>query len=189
KVLCLRHIPEFVRDRGDRAETVRLFREAIETGEKYLEQEPNDLGARVQLCWCCADLAIELVAEKDGQIGLILDAGVRHATIALQQRPRSLEARYVSAWLKILLGEYYCTTGRRQDAVLLFREGIPLVQSICEESPTTDYYWGGVRWTHDRVLVLGKSAEQTALVHQMYEWIRDVSPCVPEEPQPQSNLL
>ena len=139
-VLCLRHLAEFVSDRGDKTAAAQLFRQAIARGEQYLAQQPNDRDSRVQLCWCCSDLSgFESMQDRED----VLKNGLRHTAILLEQNPRFASARYVDAWLTIMLAEQRCATNRRDEAIPLFQNGLSEMESVCVDSPATDYFWGG----------------------------------------------
>lgn len=193
--LCLRRSADLAFHRGDSTDAERLWRESIATGELYLVQHPENVDARSNLSWACADLADTILLPSPDRITEaepLLQQGLDHAAIILQANPKSGQAREVTAFLNCRLAQFYSRTGRGSEAVEHSRRAVAAVESLCSDVPWNHSYWLNATYIHDDVLSslrhAGMQAESRALLDGMRQWIAQVVPRVPNEPAPQADL-
>jgi tetratricopeptide (TPR) repeat protein len=101
--------------RGDLEQAEQLWREAIVNGEAWLAQRPDDLNARISLCRACMGIFNRIPSSsttRAAEAEAILQKGLAHVEIALQQQPQSSQARDAATQLTFWLALYYCRSNR-----------------------------------------------------------------------------
>ena len=190
--MCLHHLAELALNGGNQANAERLWKEAIERGEAYLTQEPNDFDARSQVCWACAMLAT-LPSTSSDKAEAILQNGLHHVATMLKANPDWDQAREVGATLNLFLATLYCRTGRVDRAIPLFQHAVQEIETQCWACPWTRPLWTNTRNIHEQTVsalqAAGRSEEAAKLAGKMYEWIQKTAPRVPDEREPQNELL
>jgi tetratricopeptide (TPR) repeat protein len=194
--LCLRHLAETARARGEVAKAHELWRESIEKGERYLERDPAATAARSQLCWACIDLWQSINASSEDRIAdleHIIQIGVRHGAVLLEQNPHAPFVRDVVASLNLRLAIVYCRTSRVEEAARLFKKTVRDIDSLCADCPWNAQYWATARYIHSEALrsleVAGRREDAKALARQMYEWVQNTATRLPADLLPQLELL
>jgi tetratricopeptide (TPR) repeat protein len=189
------HLAELAYKRGKHGEAFRLWRQAIEKGERYVAEQPSDAAARIVLCWGYCSLAHNLRIEPQpntAEAEKLLHIGQSHAKLLLESNPHSLSARYVSAFLTIELGAVYFATGRGNDALPLFQESVSEVESLVTSNPNNSQYWGTTRYFHEalinRLAEVGQGDQARATVLKMCQWLQRVTPLVSTDAEPQAEL-
>lgn len=189
---CLRHLADSAFRREDRMEAERCWREAIAASEAYLKQHPENLDARSNLCWACADLSdsILLMTGRSSEAEPILKTGLKHAAIMQQQDARSIQAREVAAFLKIVLAHSYCQSRGGEGSAELFRQGVGEMHTLCGEFPWNRQYWDLANYFHRETIHGLRDARRTHeaenALDQMVEWSKTVQPATPTDPVPNS---
>jgi len=194
-VICLRYLAGVAHRRGDLAEAERLWKESIARGEAYLEQRPDDIETRSSVCWACIEYFTHVLSAAESQAAeaeAVLQQGLRHVAISLEQNSRSVQAREVEASLRFNLALSYCRRDRASEALPLFEQAIGEAQSLCTSSPWTPSYWGTLRWFYagstGALQQAGRAAEAKAGVRGADRWLRKIAPDVPDQPEPQHSL-
>jgi tetratricopeptide (TPR) repeat protein len=194
--LVLRRQAEVASRRGERAEAERQWRESIAEGERYLIREPSADNARSQLCWACVDLWQSLDASLGNRLTEmeeVIQTGVRHAAILLKRDPQSAAARDVAASLNLRLAMIYGRSGRLDQAVELFGQAVREIESLCADFPWNRQYWISARYFHTEAVRSLESAggrdEAQALVRVVHDWLEKAALRLPDELQPQIELL
>jgi tRNA A-37 threonylcarbamoyl transferase component Bud32/tetratricopeptide (TPR) repeat protein len=194
-VICLRYLAGVADRRADHAEAERLWKESIARGEAYLEQRPDDIDTRSSVCWACVEYfnyVLSAVESRATEAEAVLQQGLRHAAISLEQNSRSVQAREVDASLRFNLAISYCRRGRVAEALPLFEQASDEIQSLCASSPWTPSYWQTAQWFHagstNALQQAGGAQEAQAAVNRTYQWLRKIAPEVPDQPVPQQAL-
>jgi predicted Ser/Thr protein kinase/tetratricopeptide (TPR) repeat protein len=190
-----RHLADLAFKRGDRAEAERFWREAITSGEAYLEQHPDNLDARSNLCWACADLSDSiLIPMGSGQADAesILKKGLAQVAIMRGQDPGSTQAREVAAFLHYCLAQSSAGSARVDDAIGLFRQGAAEMQALCVEFPWNRQYWELSRYFQRETARVLRNSQRpdaaTESMEQMADWLQKTGPKLPDDPVPQTEL-
>jgi tetratricopeptide (TPR) repeat protein len=172
--------------RGDHAQAEQLWREAIERGDRFLEREPTVASARSQLCWACVDFWESMNAATQNRLPemeKVIQIGVRHAAILLEQDPRAAYGRDVASSLNLRLAVVYCRTGRADQAVPLFENAVHDIESLCADFPWNRQYWITARYAHSEAFrsldAAGRGDEAISLARQSYDWIQETADRVP----------
>jgi tetratricopeptide (TPR) repeat protein len=123
----------------------------------------------------------------------VIQTGVRHAAILLEQDPRAAYVRDVTASLDLRLALVYCRTGRVEQAVPLFQRAIRQIESLCADFPWNRQYWITAQYVHNEACrsleTVGRREDAKPLMLQSYAWIQATSQQLPDEFQPQMDLL
>jgi tetratricopeptide (TPR) repeat protein len=191
----LRHLADLAFKRGDRTEAERFWREAITSGETYLQQHPNNMDARSNVCWACADLSDAiLIPFGKGQADAMaaLKQGLDHVVIMRKQDPNSAQAREVGAFLHFCLAQSSARSEQVDDAIDLFRQVIAEMESLCVEFPWNEQYWDlACYFQRETVRVLQGAHRPEAAAEsteRMANWLQKVGPKLPDDPVPQAEL-
>jgi serine/threonine protein kinase len=147
--IALRYLAERAFKRGELPEAERLWRESIANGEACLTQRPDDLDTRISVCWTCTqffeeDLSNSPKGRDEGEE--ILEKGLTHVGIALNQKPHSIQARHVCASLNFCLALSNCHAGQVDEAIALFKKSAETMETLCAEFPWTEDYWNTLQW-------------------------------------------
>lgn len=192
---CLRHLADLALKRDDRAQAERYWRDAIASGESYLELYPNNLDARSNLCWACADLCDSILipsTESNAEAESILKKGLGHVAVMRQLDANSAQAREVGAFLRVCLAQCACRSGRVADATESFQQGIEEMESLCAESPWNRPYWELLRYFQQQCvgeLCSAKQAEAaTHSMEGMAGWLRKIGPQLPDDAVPKAEF-
>ncbi len=193
--LCLRHLANSAFKQGNLAEAEQFWQQAIVRGEAYLNQQPARIEARTGLCWACADFSESILLGSENRVAEaepILKKGLEHVAILRGQDHRSSPAREVAAFLHLCLARCYCRTGRVDDAIGLFQQGIAEMESLCVEFPWNRQYWDLVRYLPQETVKALQSAQRQddakKSMQQMVQWLDRIAPDLPNEPIPQAGL-
>ena len=191
----LRHLADLAFKRGDRAQAEQFWREAITSGESYLKQHPDNIDARSNLCWACADLSDAILipaGNNQAEAESILKKGLDHVAIMRKQDPSSAQAREVAAFLDYCLAQSTARSGRIDDAIGLFGQGIAEMESLCVEFPWDRRYWELARYFQRETTRVLRSAQRqdtaTESIEKMADWLQKVGPKLPADPVPQTEL-
>jgi serine/threonine protein kinase/tetratricopeptide (TPR) repeat protein len=194
--LCLRHLAGLASARNDRAQAEKLWREAIERGERYSEREPSAAVARSQLCWACVDLWEAMNASSDNRLAEMAEAiqiGLRHAAILSEQDPRAAYVCDVAAALDLRLAVVHCRMGNVEEAVPLFAQALGKIEALSADYPWNRQYWVTTRYAHSEAFrsldVAGRRDAARSLAQHSYDWIQKTATRLPDEAQPQLELL
>src|SRR5262249_49663319 len=144
-----RHLADLAFKRGDRREAERFWREAITSGEAYLKQHPDNVDARSNLCWACADLSDSILipdGNSQAEVESIIQKGLDQVATIRKQDPSSTQAREVSAFLQLCLAQSIARNGRVDDAIKLFQKAIAEIESLCVDFPWNGQYWELARY-------------------------------------------
>jgi tetratricopeptide (TPR) repeat protein len=189
----LRHLADLAFKRDARAEAEQYWREAIKSGEEYLEQHPKNLDARSNLCWACADLSESILipaSDRAREAEPILKTGLHHAATMRGLDSRSTQAREVAAFMTVALAHCYCRTERSDQAIELYRQGISDMESLCAEFPWNRPYWdlsGYLRRATVRNLIAVDRLEDAKnILRNTVAWFQSVQRQLPDDPVPQS---
>jgi eukaryotic-like serine/threonine-protein kinase len=192
---CLRHLADLAFKRDDRAQAEKYWREAIASGESYLELYPKNIDARSNLCWACADLCDSILIPSGNcyaESKSILNKGLSHVSTMRQLDPNSSQAREVGAFLRVCLAQCTCRTGDAAEATKLFQQGIEEMESLCAESPWNRSYWELVRYFQQQCVRDLTTAKQldaaTQSIESMAAWLKKIGPQLPDDPVPQAEL-
>jgi tetratricopeptide (TPR) repeat protein/predicted Ser/Thr protein kinase len=192
---CLRHLADLAFQRGDRTQAEEYWREAITSGEAYLEQHGKNLDAQSNVCWACADLCESILipmGNNNAEVESILNNGLRHVAIMRQLDPRSGQAREVGAFLRYCLAQSACRNDRAESATGLFQQAIEEMQALCADFPWNRPYWAlaqyFLRTAVGELQTADRPAEATQIVERMADWLRTIGPQLPDDPVPQAEL-
>jgi tetratricopeptide (TPR) repeat protein len=179
--------------RGDRTEAERFWREAITSGEAYLQQYPDKIDARSNMCWACADLSDSILipfGKSQADAESILKKGLDQVAIMRKQDPSSTQAREVAAFLHFCLAQSSARNGSVDDAIGLFEQAIAEIESLCVECPWNEQYWELTRYfqreTARRLKGAQRSDAATESIERMVDWLRKTGPKLPHDPVPQA---
>jgi tetratricopeptide (TPR) repeat protein len=193
--ICLDYTADLAFQRGDTKEAERRWREAIERGEAYLKQHPDNLDARSTVCWACADVCDAILLRVDtraAEAEPILNKGLEHVALMRQQDPRSSQAREVGAFLRFCLARCLCNTDRVDDAVPLFQQAVEEMESICADFPWNRPYWDSIQYFHREAVFALQQAnrpdETRALLRRWDGWLQEIGPTLPDDVAAQAEL-
>jgi tetratricopeptide (TPR) repeat protein len=188
-----RHLADLAFKRGDRTEAERFWREAITSGEAYLQQNPEKIDARSNLCWACADLSDSILipfGKSQTDAESILKKGLGHVAIMRKQDPSSTQAREVAAFLHFCLAQCYSRKGQNDDAVGLFRQAIAEIESLCAECPWNEQNWELARYFQRETARMLQSAQRqdaaAESIERMADWLQKIGPKLPADEVPQT---
>jgi tetratricopeptide (TPR) repeat protein len=189
--LCLRHLAHFALGRGDRGKGERLLRDAIERGEAFCAEYPDNANERYETAWACSQLYDFLTESSDDRLAeaeTILERGLRPLAAELAKRPDSQQALDTAAALRIRLAACYARQGRTDEAVGEFRRTIHDMERLCEAFPWNDYYWGNLTWFHQEMAGslrrVDRADKASAMLRDYGEWLARLQPDLPDEPGP-----
>ena len=206
---CLRHLAEAALKRGNNAEAERLWSDSIRKGERYLSKDPDAMGRLGELCWAYVSLGDLLTTEsRFDEAETVLRNGLSYASIGLRHErhpvldgegpafhvPGGLRTtfRNVDASLNHRLASVFCRTHRVDQAIPLFQHAVDEIESLCVASPSNRDNWVTVRYFHADILrqlqPAGRTDEAKKFVHQMVEWVQQITTRVPDEPMSQEEL-
>jgi tetratricopeptide (TPR) repeat protein len=193
--MCLRHLAEFAAGRGDKSEARRQWRAAIDLGEVYTKEHPDDVNEIHEIAWACAgfsDFLSESTTASSTECEAVLLRGLRPVEAHLAQEPESIQALDVAAALRIRLGNCLCRQNRIDEAIDLFDKAIGDMESLCEAFPWNENYWGNVRWYHNYLVSslqnAGQAEKANAKLLKYRDWLQSVAPKLPDEPGPREKL-
>ena len=122
----------------------------------------------------------------------IIKKGLAHIQIALQQQPRSSQARDTAAQLHFNLALCCCRSNRVEESIPLFNEAAETMELLCADFPWTPEYWNTLQWfigdmpstlkDHGRL-----DAAQTSL-REYSNWMKQVDATIPRDPEPRKFL-
>jgi hypothetical protein len=190
-----RHLADLAFKHGDRTEAERFWREAITSGEAYLQQYPDKIDARSNLCWACADLSDSILipfGKNQADAESVLKKGLGHVAIMRKQDPNSVQAREVGAFLHFCLAQSSARSERVDDAIGLFRRAIGEMESLCVEFPWNEQCWDLASYfQRETARVLQNAHRREAAgesIEGMVDWLQKIGPKVPDDPVPQAEL-
>ena len=161
--LALRYIGKLALDRGDRPEALRLWRSAIDRGERFLEQHPGHAPASSEIGWTCVFLYEALVADAATPLSdaeAVLSRGLKVVDAILADDPHDTQTSGIKLVLLIRMAKLRCREGRIDEALPFFEQAVSGMKTRCESFPATDDYWVNVRWFHQEVVWnLGQTAQ------------------------------
>jgi tetratricopeptide (TPR) repeat protein len=191
----LHHLADLAFKRGDRTEAEKFWRDAIVSGEAYLQQNADNLDARSNLCWACADLSDSILipyGNTQAEAESILKKGLEHVAIMRRQDLRSTQAREVGAFLRFCLAQCNARTGNTDVASNLFRESMDEIESLCVDFPWNRQHWELARYFQHEVARSLQSAQHlkdaAESIDRMVDWLQKVAPKLPDDPVPQGEL-
>ncbi len=182
--------------RGDTLAAERLLKEAINRGEQYLGQTPDDTVARVQLCWCYFDFGKRGNYDR-GEYGRQceenLRKGLQHSSVILQKDPNLSIALHPDAMIRAALAQRCRRFQRLDETVSLLRQAAEEYETICSAAPANHDYWQDVIWlrqvTAEELGAAGRDEEFKDSVRRSYDWLKTIAPHVPDNAEPQDDLL
>jgi serine/threonine protein kinase len=193
---CLRYLGEFARQRGDRAEALRLWRSAVEHGEVYVAKYPDDVNEMHELSWACCglfDLLSETSPGCSSECESILQRGLAPVETQLAKEPEAIQAVDVATALRFRQALCLCRRDRIADAIDMFDQVTGDMQSLCEAFPWNANYWTNLRWFHEDMTAnlrfAGHAEEANTELREYSGWLQTVSAKLPDEPGPQAKLL
>lgn len=190
-----RHLADLAFKRGDRTQAEQFWRTAISGSEAYLKQHPDNIDARSNLCWACADLSDAILIPIGGsqaEARAMLNKGLEHVAIVRKLEPQSTQAREVGAFLQFCLAKSSGRAGQIDDAIGPFQQAITGMESLCGEFPWNRQYWELARYFQResvRVLQSDKRHDAAAQsIGQMADWLQKASTMLPNDSVPQAEL-
>jgi tetratricopeptide (TPR) repeat protein len=194
-VLRLRYLADRACQRGDLEQAEKLWQEAIENGEAWLSQRPEDLETRIGLCRTCLAIFSRIPGSsttRAAEAEAIIERGLAHVKIALQQQPQSVQARDAAAQLNFNLALCYCRSDRVEGSIPLFNEAAQTIESLCADFPWTPEYWNTLQWfIGDMPSTLKDQGHLDAaqdILRGFSNWVKQVHATIPRDPGPRKSL-
>ena len=194
-VLRLRYLADRACQRGDLEQAEKLWQDAIENGEAWLSQRPEDLSTRIGLCRTCMAIFSRIPGSsttRAAEAEAIINKGLAHVEIALQQQPRSSQARDAAAQLNFCLASYYCRSNRVEGAIPLFHEAAETIESLCADFPWTPEYWNTLQWfigdMPSNLKDQGRLDAAQDILRGFSNWTKQVHATIPRDPEPRKFL-
>ena len=188
--LALRFIGKLAFDRGDRPEALRLWRSAIDRGERFLEQHPGHSPASSEIGWACVSLYEALVADAATPLAdaeAVLRRGLKAVNAILADDPHDTQTSGIQLVLLLRMAKLRCREGRINEALPFFEEAVSGMKTRCETFPAIDDYWVNVRWFHQEVVWnLGQTAQRAWArnsVEQFANWLEKITPQMSQDPE------
>jgi serine/threonine protein kinase len=194
-VLATRYLGTFASHRGRLVEAEQLFRTAIDRGEAYVAQHPEDVNELHETAWACTNLYDLEMLEPDHHLWeaeAILMRGLEPLEAQLRKQPTMSHAIDVASAVRIRLAACWVLQGRTDDAAALYRRTIADMQQLCEAFPWNDYYWGNLTWFHEEMSASLRTAHRTgeaeAILDAYRQWLDRMATQLPNEPGPREKL-
>jgi tetratricopeptide (TPR) repeat protein len=181
-LLGFRMLGKLSANRGELAEALRLWRQAISRGEAYIKQHPGNINARTEFGWTCVHLCDALgdSSQARAEAESVLTRGLKVTEGTLEDLPRSTRALDVGAALQVRLATLKCRQGRADEALPLYRNAVAGMESLCEGIPWSTDFWNSLRWFHQEIARnLPAAGEAAAAQHELQQfdaWLDKVSP-------------
>ena len=176
-VLCLRSLADLVSKRGDTVEAQRLWSQAITQGAAYIDQHPDHLQERLNLCWACVQYYEAILISSghgDVESEAVIGSGLRHARAGLEIFPGSMPIREVESFLNLCAGRLHCSTGQIDRAVDEFRRRLDGIEALCVDYPRNSQYWVNARYFHQTAVTTLEQADRPDEAQTMAEHIDDL---------------
>ncbi len=191
-VLYLHYRGDRAYKRGNLEQAEQLWREAIVNGEACLAQHPDELNTRIGLCRACIGIFNRLLPTNGAEAEAIVKLGLAHVEIALQQQPRSSQARDASASLNSSLAYCYCRSNRVEESIPLFNEAAKAMESLCADFPWTPEFWSTLQWSFGSMASTlkdqGRLDAAQDILRGSSNWIKQVHATIPRDPGPRKFL-
>jgi tetratricopeptide (TPR) repeat protein len=194
-VLRLRYLADRACQHGDLEQAEKLWQEAIENGEAWLSQRPEDLKTRIGLRQTCMGIFSRIPGSsttRAAEAEAIIKKGLAHVEIALQQQPRSSHARDAAAQLKFCLASCYCRSNRVEGAIPLFQEAAETIESLCADFPWTPDYWNTLQWfigdVPSNLKDQGRLDAAQDILRGFSNWVKQIHATIPRDPGPRKSL-
>ena len=122
----------------------------------------------------------------------IIKKGLAHVEIALQQQPRSSQARDAAAQLNFDLALCYCRSNRVEGSIPLFNEAAQTMESLCADFPWTPEYWNTLQWfigdMPSSLKDQGRLDAAQDILRGFSNWVKQVQTSIPRDPGPRKFL-
>jgi tetratricopeptide (TPR) repeat protein len=193
-VLRLRYLADRACQRGDLEQAENLWQEAIENGEAWLTQQPEDLETRIGLCRTCLAIFSRIPGSsaRAAEAEAVVQKGLARIEVALQQQPRSSQARDAAAQLNFDLALCYCRSNRVEGSIPLFNEAAEAMESLCADFPWTPEYWNTLQWfigdMPSNLKDHGRLGAAQDILRGHSNWMKQVDATIPRDPEPRKYL-
>jgi tetratricopeptide (TPR) repeat protein len=181
-LLGYRMLAKLAPSRGELANALRMWREAIARGEAHVKKDPGNINARTEFGWACVYLcdALGNSSPTMAEAQSVLSRGLKVTEGTLEDHPKSTRAQDVAAALQIRLATLNCRQGHADEALPLYRKAVAGMESLCEGFPWNADYWNSLRWFHQEIAAnlpaAGEAAAAQDALQQFDAWLEKVSP-------------